>query len=111
MANIGSFVRNEDGTFSGEIRTLRVKVPARFVPVEDKSNEQAPDLRIFAPGKVELGAAWARTSDSGLTYYSVALDDPSFAAPVYAALLPTESDPVRFNLAWSRPRREQDNGY
>jgi uncharacterized protein (DUF736 family) len=111
MANIGTFKRVEDGTISGEIRTLRFKTSARFVPVEDKTSEQAPDFRLFAPGKVELGAAWKKVSDAGLAYYSVSLDDPSFPAPVYAALLPTESDPDRFNLAWSRPRQQDDNGY
>ena len=55
MANIGSFKRIEDGTISGEIRTLKFKTQARFVAVEDKASEQSPDFRIFAPGKVELG--------------------------------------------------------
>jgi uncharacterized protein (DUF736 family) len=111
MANIGSFKRIEDGTISGEIRTLKFKTQARFVPVEDKASEQSPDFRIFAPGKVELGAAWKKVSDAGLTYYSVSLDDPSFTAPVYAALIPTEADPDRFNLAWSRPRSQDEDGF
>ena len=111
MANIGSFKRIEDGTISGEIRTLKFKTQARFVPVEDKASEQSPDFRIFAPQRVELGAAWKKVSDSQLTYYSVSLDDPSFTAPVYAALIPTEADPDRFNLAWSRPKTQEDDGY
>ena len=111
MANIGSFKRSEDGTINGEIRTLRFKTNARFVPVEGKTSEQSPDFRLFAPGKVELGAAWKKVSENQLTYYSVSLDDPSFPAPVYAALMPTEADPDRFNLAWSRPRRQDDDGY
>ena len=111
MANIGSFKRNEDGTISGQIRTLKVNTPARFVPVEDKTSENSPDLRVFAPNRVELGAAWKKVSDAGLTYYSVTLDDPSFTAPVYAALIPTEADPDRFNLAWSRPRSQDEDGY
>ena len=57
MANIGSFKRIEDGTISGEIRTLKFKTQARFVPVEDKASEQSPDFRIFAPHRVELGSA------------------------------------------------------
>ena len=112
MANIGSFKRNEDGTISGQIRTLRFSTAARFVPVEDKSSEQSPDFRVFAPNRVELGAAWKKTSEgTGVTYYSVSLDDPSFPAPVFAALIPTEADPDRFNLAWSRPKTQEDNGY
>ena len=111
MANIGSFKRNEDGTISGQIRTLKVNTPARFVPVEDKTSENSPDLRVFAPNRVELGAAWKKTSETGTSYLSVSLDDPSFPAPVFAALIPTEADPDRFNLAWSRPKTQEDNGY
>ena len=110
MANIGSFKRVEDGTISGEIRTLRFKTTARFVPVEDKTSEQSPDLRLFAPGKVELGAAWKKVSEPA----SPTTRSPSttvLPAPVYAALLPTEADPDRFNLAWSRPRQQDDDGY
>ena len=64
MANIGSFKRSEDGTISGEIRTLKFKTQARFVAVEDKASEQSPDFRIFAPGKVELGAGWKKVSEN-----------------------------------------------
>ena len=85
---------------AGEIRTLKFKTQARFVPVEDKASEQSPDFRIFAPGKVEFGAAWKKVSENQLTYYSVSLDDPSFTAPVYAALIPTEADPA----AGARPQ-------
>ena len=111
MANIGSFKRNEDGTISGQIRTLKVNTPARFVPVEERPSENTPDLRVFAPNRVELGAAWKKTSDAGLNYYSVSLDDPSFPAPVFAALIPTEADPDRFNLAWSRPKTQEGDGF
>ncbi len=112
MANIGSFKRNDDDTISGQIRTLRFSTAARFVPVADKTSENSPDFRIFAPNRVELGAAWKKISEnSGVTYYSVSLDDPSFPAPVFAALIPTEADPNRFNLAWSRPKTQEDNGY
>ena len=53
MANIGSFKRNEDGIISGQIRTLRFNTPARFVPVEDKTSENSPDFRVFAPNRVD----------------------------------------------------------
>jgi uncharacterized protein (DUF736 family) len=36
----------------------------------------------------------------------VTLDDPSFAAPITAALFRTEGDPDRHVLVWNRPRRE-----
>ena len=111
MANIGSFKRNEDDTISGQIRTLRFSTAARFVPVADKTSESSPDFRVFAPNRVELGAAWKKVSETGTAYLSVSLDDPSFPAPVFAALIPTEADPDRFNLAWSRPKTQEDDGY
>ena len=111
MANIGSFKRNEDDTISGQIRTLRFSTAARFVPVADKTSESSPDFRVFAPTRVERGAAWEKVSGSGTAYLSVSLDDPSFPAPVFAALIPTEADPDRFNLAWSRPKTQEDDGF
>ena len=111
MANIGTFKRNDDDTISGQIRTLRFNTPARFVPVADKPSENSPDFRVFATNRVELGAAWKKVSDAGTAYLSVSLDDPSFPAPVFAALIPTEADPNRLNLAWSRPRNQEDDGY
>ena len=111
MANIGSFRRNDDGTISGQIRTLRVNTAARFIPVEEKTSDASPDFRVFAPQRVELGAAWRKKSEAGTLYYSVTIDDPSFTAPVYAALIPTEADADRFNLAWSRPKTQEGDGY
>jgi uncharacterized protein (DUF736 family) len=49
----------------------------------------------------ELGAAWEKTAEAtGRKYLSVRLDDPTFAAPLYASLL--EQDDGTHNLIWSR---------
>ena len=98
MAQIGSFTRGEDGTFVGTIRTLSFNVKARLIPAEASSNEKAPDLRVLV-GNVEIGAAWRRTSKENTEYHSVKLDDPSFAAPIYANLVKGETD---YALVWSR---------
>jgi uncharacterized protein (DUF736 family) len=51
-----------------------------------------------------VGAAWEKTSESsGRTYYSVRLDDPTFAAPFFANLV--EQNEGGFALIWSRPQR------
>jgi uncharacterized protein (DUF736 family) len=50
---------------------------------------------------VEFGAAWKKTSRSKRDYLSVTLDDPSFAAPVYANLIDSDGG---FSLVWSRSR-------
>ena len=52
MAQIGTFTRAEDGSYSGTIKTLSLNIKARFLPAEpsenEKDNDKAPDYRIFA---------------------------------------------------------------
>lgn len=68
-------------------RTLTGSAKTRFVPNENRDNENAPLYRLFA-GRAELGAAWpAKTEgEKPFEYLSVKLDDPSFPEPAYAAL-------------------------
>lgn len=105
MTTIGSFIRKSDGSFEGSLATLTMRARLRLVSLEDKTSDKAPDYRVYA-GRVELGAAWSRETGEGAPYLSVSLDDPSFAAPITAALFRTEADPDRFVLVWNRPRRE-----
>jgi uncharacterized protein (DUF736 family) len=50
-----------------------------------------------------VGAAWEKTAESsGREYLSVRLDDPSFAAPIFANLI--EQEDGTHELVWSRPR-------
>jgi uncharacterized protein (DUF736 family) len=96
MATIGTFTKNETG-FTGQIQTLGVKAKASISPVE-KTGDTAPDYRVFA-GKVEIGAGWVRKSKNDREYVSVKLDDPSFAAPIYANLVEVDG---QHELIWSR---------
>ena len=98
MAQIGTFTRGEDGVFNGSIRTLSLNVKARLIPADSSSNEKAPAVRVLA-GRVEIGAAWQRTSKENTPYHSVKLDDPSFPAPIYANLVEVEGG---YALVWSR---------
>jgi uncharacterized protein (DUF736 family) len=98
MAQIGTFTRSENGSFSGTIRTLTLNVKATLRPSE-KDNDKAPDYRIFA-GAIECGAAWKKTSRDDREYLSVKLDDPSLPAPIYASLV--EGDTGEHRLIWSR---------
>jgi uncharacterized protein (DUF736 family) len=98
MATIGTFTKSADGSYSGAIKTLTLNVKAaQFRPVE-KDNDKAPDFRIFA-GATEFGAAWKKTSRENNAYLSVKLDDPSFAAPIFASLVDAEEG---YSLIWSR---------
>jgi len=98
MAQIGTFTRDEDGSYTGTIRTLSLDIKVRFVPTEPSQNDKAPDLRVLA-GNVELGAAWKRLSKENTVYHSVKLDDPSFPAPIYANLVAVDDG---YALVWSR---------
>jgi uncharacterized protein (DUF736 family) len=101
MAIIGTFIRTADGKLSGSLKTLTLSSTLQFVPETNKSKDSAPDFRIFLDS-IEVGAGWKKTArDSGRDYWSVKLDDPAFAAPLYASLIEVE-DGKTFNLLWSR---------
>jgi len=103
MALIGSF--KKVGTdYSGEIVTLGVQAKGvRIVPVDNRSNDDAPTHRVFV-GRAEIGAAWERTSNQGRDYLSLKLDDPSFTAPIFASLFDDEGADT-YSLIWSRPTK------
>lgn len=104
MAVIGEFVTNGNNSITGFVRTLTVSFKARLNPIERVSRD-APDFRITAGAGAEVGAAWNSKSNDGEPYISVKLDDPSFNAPITAALWPAEKD-GEYALIWNRPRRE-----
>ena len=100
MTQIGTFARNSDGSYTGTIKTLAFNVQAGLTPCDPATtSEKAPDLRVVVAG-VEIGAAWRRTSKDNRAYHSVKLDDPSFAAPIYANLF--EGEEGEHTLIWSR---------
>ena len=98
MATIGTFTKSENG-YTGAVKTLALNVKARIAPAE-KTNDKAPDFRVFA-GQTEFGAAWKKRSSEGREYLSVKLDDPSFPAPIYASLVEVEGEEGLL-LIWSR---------
>lgn len=98
MANIGTFTRDGDA-FAGTITTLSVKAKTTFKP-NAKTNDQAPDFRVYASG-AEIGAAWSVTSKtSNKPYLSVKLDDPGFPSPLYCRLIGLDGD--NQILIWNR---------
>lgn len=102
MATIGTFTAAKNGHLEGQIKTLAFDTRATFEPV-DSQNEEAPAYRLFA-GDIELGAAWLRTAkESGNDYHQVRIDDPSFAAPIFANLVSNRDG--GFDLLWNRPRK------
>lgn len=103
MATIGTFKKSGE-EYAGEIVTLNLQAKnVRIVP-DRASGENAPSHRVFA-GRVEIGAAWTKRSNEGRDYLSLKLDDPSFAAPVFANLFDHEDNKSSCSLIWSRPAR------
>jgi len=98
MATIGTFTKTDTG-FSGTVKTLTLNIKATF-RVDEKESDKAPDFRIYT-STTEVGAAWQKTSREGREYLSVKLDDPSFAAPIFASLVETD-DGKTHALIWSR---------
>jgi uncharacterized protein (DUF736 family) len=100
MATIGTFSKQADGSYAGAIKTLTLNVKQAQFRENDKSDEKAPDYRIFT-GQTEFGAAWKKTSRENRDYLSVKLDDPSFPVPIYASLVDADEG---YSLIWSRSR-------
>lgn len=102
MAVIGAFFASKDGGWNGTIRTLSIDIKVRFVPNENRDSERAPVFRIFS-GRSELGAAWREQSggDNPREYLTVRLDDPSWPAPVSAAMFEV-SGGKEAQLVWNR---------
>lgn len=101
MATIGTFTKDDPGNYNGAIKTLTLDVKKATFRKVEKTNEQAPDFRIFS-GQTEFGAAWKKTSKEDRAYLSVKLDDPSFSAPIYASLIDADEG---YSLIWSRSRQ------
>ena len=103
MATIGTFTKDDAGNYNGSIKTLTLDVKKARLRASGSETEKAPDFRIFS-GEVEFGAAWKKTSRENRDYLSVKLDDPSFAAPIYASLVdpPETSEAGGYALIWSR---------
>ena len=101
MAAIGAFTKTQDNGILGSIKTLSLNVKSAQLRPNEKSDEKAPDYRIFA-GATEFGAAWKKTSRENRDYLSVKLDDPSFPAPIYASLVDADEG---YSLIWSRTRQ------
>ncbi len=101
MATIGTFKKTGTNEFTGDIVTLSVQAKGvRIVPDLRATGENAPSHRVLV-GRAEIGAAWTKKSNEGREYLGLKLDDPSFAAPIYANLFDDE-DGEGHSLIWSR---------
>ena len=116
MSKIGTLKPTGPGDFwsdlRGQVRTLSFKGDIRIEEIRDQSpNPDAPSHRVFmrdADGEpMELGSGWSRTlnrgPNTGDTFLSVTLDDPSFPHPLNFAVFKEGEHAV---ATWRR-RQEQ----
>lgn len=101
MATIGQFRVKDDG-YEGTISTLTMARKVKLVPNKNKKNDDSPDFFVKT-GQCDLGFARKAVSqgEDGNPYLKVFLDDPSFSAPIWAAMFETDG---HADLVWSRPK-------
>lgn len=108
MATIGNVVKQKDGKYIGNLKTLSISAAIEIVPVGKKKVANGPDFMVLSKG-IEVGAAWTRKSQrSGKDYVSVQFTAPEFGnEPLYANLgrQAGSEDPNKFALIWN-PRSQ-----
>ncbi|MFA4994121.1 MAG: DUF736 family protein [Bdellovibrionales bacterium] len=97
MATLGTFTKQENGSYTGSISTLLIRARIDIKTVS-KTSDKAPDYRVFA-GDIEIGAAWSAVSKDNSPYLSVKLDDPCFPAAILCRLAKTDKG---YSLVWAR---------
>src|SRR5271168_1922865 len=102
---LGTFTKLDDGIFSGTLKTLNVTAALTIVPV-DKMSDNAPDYRVYAGQRYEIGAGWSQVAkSSGETYLNLKIGAPEFgpnARTGSAAASSSSSIPPKTALPTSR---------
>ena len=104
MPAIGYVARNDNGGFSGSLKTLSIRASVEIVPNRSKSSDTQPDYRVLSDG-VEIGAGWNKTGEtSGKDYVSLSLAAPEFGPrKLYANLgrAAGQDDDDAFAVIWN----------
>lgn len=104
MAIVGRFSEREDGALIGHIRTMFFKSDKVVFEPSELTGAKAPTFRVFTGDEIEIGAAWKRAAkETGTVYFDVKLDDPTFAAPVWARLTQPKQG-HGYLLIWERTK-------
>ena len=75
---LGTFNKQDNGTFIGTLKTLNATAALSIVPV-DKMSDNAPDHRVYAGPRYEVGAGWSQVAkSSGETYVNLKIAAPEF---------------------------------
>ena len=78
MTAIGYVRKQDDGRYTGHLRTVSIQAEVDIVPNIQKSADSQPDFRVMTQG-IEIGAGWTRTGEaSGKDYVSLSIAAPEF---------------------------------
>jgi uncharacterized protein (DUF736 family) len=78
MTAIGYVSKQDDGRYTGSIRTISISAQVEIIPNVSKSADAQPDYRVMTQG-IEIGAGWTKKGEtSGKEYVSLALAAPEF---------------------------------
>ena len=66
MATIGTFHKDDNGNFTGAIKTLTLNVKQAVIRKVETDNDKAPNFRIFS-GQTEFGPPGTRPPRRGAT--------------------------------------------
>lgn len=119
MSKIGylkSTSPNDTSELVGVISSLDLAINIRLTPNEQSGSEQAPSHRIMSRNpaglEVEIGSAWTKTIQNsnryGEVFFSMTLDDPSFAKPLNVAAFKDPHEDV-WNITWRRRQETAQN--
>lgn len=75
---LGTFTKLADGSFAGTLKTLNVTAALTVAPI-NKTSDHAPDHRVYAGQRHEVGAGWSQVAkSSGETYLNLKIAAPEF---------------------------------
>ncbi|NDK52801.1 DUF736 domain-containing protein [Rhizobium laguerreae] len=109
MTTIGKFKKSNNNAFSGGIFTVELQSSdVHIIPFSTPVSANAPSHRVIVGG-VEIGVAWTRLAPKDGHYLRLDLDEPSFAAPIYADLFKDQIG-EGFTLVLARGATPQGGG-
>jgi uncharacterized protein (DUF736 family) len=104
MTAIGYVRKEEDGRYSGSIKTISIRADVEIIPNHTKTADAQPDYRVLTQG-IEIGAGWTKKGEtSGKEYVSLALAAPEFGPrKLYANLgrAAGQDDESLYALIWN----------
>ena len=78
MTAIGYVRKENDGRYTGQLKTISIKADIDILPNANKTTDSQPDFRVLTQG-TEIGAGWTKKGEtSGKDYVSLSLAAPEF---------------------------------